>query len=203
MMVVMDTTTAAEPGAPAPREATGRPSAARQRILDTAFRLFYARGIRAVGVDTIIAESGVAKATFYKHYRAKDNLIVEYVTARHLAVRENLTGVIAGSSGAVPALRTIVSSIANEIGRQGFRGCPFINAAAEFPDPTHAVRQIVTGSVLAATTISFGNGLTVHLQSVNFSFAGLNGLTDLDASASGFHYANLAAGTYQCSPAAR
>ena len=61
----------------------------------------------------------------------------------------------------------------------------------------------VTGSVLAATTISFGNGLTVHLQSVNFSCAGLNGLTDLDASASGFHYANLAAGTYQCSPAAR
>jgi len=55
----------------------------------------------------------------------------------------------------------------------------------------------VTGSVLAATTISFGNGLTVPLQSVNFSFAGLNGLTDLDSSASGFRYANLAAGTYQ------
>lgn len=55
----------------------------------------------------------------------------------------------------------------------------------------------VTGSVLAATTISFGNGFTVPLQSVSFSFAGLNGLTDLDASAAGFHYANLAAGTYQ------
>jgi len=58
----------------------------------------------------------------------------------------------------------------------------------------------VTGSVLAATTVGFGNGLTLPLQSVTFSFAGLNGLnglTDLDASASGFHYANLAAGTYQ------
>ncbi len=55
----------------------------------------------------------------------------------------------------------------------------------------------VTGSVLAATTVGFGNGLTLPLQSVSFSFAGLNGLTDLDASASGFHYANLAAGTYQ------
>lgn len=58
----------------------------------------------------------------------------------------------------------------------------------------------VTGSVLAATTVGFGNGQTLPLQSVSFSFAGLNGLnglTDLDASASGFHYANLAAGTYQ------
>mgnify|MGYP003502214566 CR=1 FL=1 len=44
---------------------------ARDRILDTAFRLFYAKGLRAVGVDTIIAESGVAKATFYRHFPAK------------------------------------------------------------------------------------------------------------------------------------
>ena len=54
-------------------------SAARERILDTAFRLFYARGLRAVGVDTIIAESGVAKATFYRHFPAKDDLILAYL----------------------------------------------------------------------------------------------------------------------------
>ena len=52
---------------------------ARERILDTAFRLFYARGIRAVGVDLIIAESGVAKATFYKHFPAKDDLVLAYL----------------------------------------------------------------------------------------------------------------------------
>ncbi len=55
----------------------------------------------------------------------------------------------------------------------------------------------VTGSVFAASTISFDNGFTLPLQSVTFSFAGLNGVTDLDASATGFRYANLAAGTYQ------
>jgi AcrR family transcriptional regulator len=54
------------------------PSAARERILETAFRLFYAKGLRAVGVDTIIAESGVAKATFYRHFPAKDDLVVAY-----------------------------------------------------------------------------------------------------------------------------
>ncbi|HEY1394587.1 FxDxF family PEP-CTERM protein [Roseateles sp.] len=55
----------------------------------------------------------------------------------------------------------------------------------------------VTGSVFAATNINFDNGFNVPLQSVSFSFAGLNGLTDLDLSATGFRYANLAAGTYQ------
>ena len=68
--------------------AAERTSAARQRILDTAFRLFYAKGIRAVGVDLIIAESGVAKATFYKHFPAKDDLVVAYLDKgrRHLDV---------------------------------------------------------------------------------------------------------------------
>ena len=55
------------------------PAPARERILDTAFRLFYARGIRAVGVDLLIAESGVAKATFYKHFGAKDDLVLAYL----------------------------------------------------------------------------------------------------------------------------
>ena len=58
---------------------SSRSSDARARILDTAVRLFYARGLRAVGVDTIIAESGVAKATFYKHFPAKDDLVVAYL----------------------------------------------------------------------------------------------------------------------------
>ena len=56
-----------------------RPSAARDRILDAAFPLFYAHGIRAVGVDRIIADSGVAKATFYKHFPAKEDLVVAYL----------------------------------------------------------------------------------------------------------------------------
>ena len=54
-------------------------SSARDRILDAAFRLFYARGIRGVGVDLIIAESGVAKATFYTHFPAKDELVLAYL----------------------------------------------------------------------------------------------------------------------------
>lgn len=117
---------------------------AKGRILATANELFYEDGIRNVGVDRIISASAVTKATFYKHYRAKDNLIVEYVTNRHLAVRENLAGIIGSSAGPEAAVRALVAAILDEVGRQGFRGCPFINAAAEFPDPAHPVRQIVT-----------------------------------------------------------
>lgn len=58
---------------------TARPGGARERILESAFALFYARGIRAVGVDLIIAQSGVAKATFYKHFPSKDDLVVAYL----------------------------------------------------------------------------------------------------------------------------
>ena len=56
---------------------------ARERILDTAFRLFYAHGVRGVGVDTIIASSGVAKATFYRHFPSKDDLAVAYARATY------------------------------------------------------------------------------------------------------------------------
>lgn len=116
---------------------------AKGRILETANVLFYEDGIRNVGVDRIISASSVTKATFYKHYRAKDNLIVEYITARHETVRANIEHMIASSPDAESALREFVASIIAEIDSPGFRGCPFINAAAEFPDAEHPVRKVV------------------------------------------------------------
>src|SRR5688572_24887233 len=107
-------------------------SAARQRILDTAFRLFYAHGIRAVGVDRIIAESGVAKATFYKHFPAKDDLVVAYLDK----VDDTWTGQLrsaAEAAGPAPAdqLVGMFDALATACRRDGYRGCAFINAAAE------------------------------------------------------------------------
>lgn len=117
---------------------------AKGRILDTANRLFYEDGIRNVGVDRIIASSSVTKATFYKHYRAKDNLIVDYITARHVATRHELDAIIARASGPAEAIDLHLAAIIDELSRPGFRGCAFINAAAEFPEPNHPVRQIVS-----------------------------------------------------------
>lgn len=117
---------------------------AKGRILETANVLFYEDGIRNVGVDRIISSSAVTKATFYKHYRAKDNLIVEYITARHESVRANIEAIIARSPDAGSALREFTAAVVAEIDTPGFRGCPFINAAAEFPDAEHPVRKVVT-----------------------------------------------------------
>lgn len=123
---------------------TAQRAPAKGRILDTANVLFYEDGIRNVGVDRIIAASSVTKATFYKHYRAKDNLIVEYITARHHTERSNVESMISAAPDAEHALRGFVESVVAEIDSPGFRGCPFINAAAEFPDAEHPVRKVVT-----------------------------------------------------------
>ncbi len=123
---------------------TAQRAPAKARILETANDLFYEDGIRNVGVDRIISASAVTKATFYKHYRAKDNLIVEYIRGRHDAVRVDIETMIAGANSPEDSLKEFAAEIADEISRPGFRGCPFINAAAEFPDANHPVRQIVT-----------------------------------------------------------
>lgn len=110
---------------------------ARERVLDTAFRLFYARGIRAVGVDLIIAESGVAKATFYKHFPAKDELVLAYLDK----VDGLWTGQLhtaAEAAGPDPAeqLVGLFDALGTACRRDGYRGCAFINAAAEAPPGT-------------------------------------------------------------------
>ena len=108
------------------------PPSARQRILDTAFRLFYAHGIRAVGVDRIIAESGVAKATFYKHFPAKDDLVLAYLD-RVDGVWSGQLHAAAEAAGDDPADRLIglFDALSSACRRDGYRGCAFINAAAE------------------------------------------------------------------------
>jgi AcrR family transcriptional regulator len=116
---------------------------ASSRILEGANELFYEFGIHNVGVDRIIGASAVTKATFYKHYRAKDNLIVEYITRRHEQVRSNLAAIVAGASDVEDAVRQFVAAAVAEIASPGFRGCPFINAAAEFPEADHPVRRVV------------------------------------------------------------
>jgi len=116
---------------------------AKQRILDTADHLFYDEGIRAVGIDRLIAASTVTKATFYKHYGSKDRLIVEYVAYRHLQIAELMDEVAQSTDDPLEMLRGIAAVQARFVAAPGFRGCPFLNAAAEFTDPTHPVRRAV------------------------------------------------------------
>ncbi|MEU8123441.1 helix-turn-helix domain-containing protein [Spirillospora sp. NPDC049024] len=118
-----------------------RRSAAWTRVFDTAMRLFYAEGVHAVGIDRIIAEAGVAKATFYHHFPSKDDLVRAYIVEQSRRQR----GLADVPEAATP--REAVTTAFERMCRVGadpaFRGCPFINAAAEYPDPAHPVRRAI------------------------------------------------------------
>jgi AcrR family transcriptional regulator len=109
---------------------TARP--ARGRILDTAFRLFYAHGPRGVGVDTVIAESGVAKATLYKHFPRKDDLVLAYLDKVDQAWFGQLRAA-ARAAGDEPRdqLVGMFDALSSACRRDGYHGCAFINTAAE------------------------------------------------------------------------
>lgn len=117
---------------------------AKQRILETANRLFYEEGIRAVGIDRLISESSVTKATFYKHYGSKDRLILEYLRVRHTLDESYLAELGNAESDPAVAVRALITAVSDEVHRDKFRGCPFLNAAAEFSDAQHPVRILVS-----------------------------------------------------------
>lgn len=116
-------------------------SAARRRLLDTATRLFYAEGIRAVGIDRIIAEAGVAKATFYNHFPSKDDLVLAYIEEQDQRGREATSALPKQSPREMIA--AILGRISEAVIAGDWRGCPFLNAAAEYPNPKTPVRQAI------------------------------------------------------------
>ncbi len=114
----------------------------RERILEAATELFYAQGLRAVSAEKIIAQVGITKVTFYRHFPTKDDLIVAYLERRAQWERDAIAGARSAPAGS-DVFRIIAEAIGAESCRPGFRGCPFINAAAEYADPDHPVRRVV------------------------------------------------------------
>jgi AcrR family transcriptional regulator len=117
-----------------------RESAARRRVLDAAGRLFYAEGIHAVGIDRVIAEAAVAKATFYHHFPSKDDLVAAYLQEQSDQVR---TATVPAGETPEERILSVFETLGAYTCGPGFRGCAFVNAAAEYPDPRHPVRQVI------------------------------------------------------------
>jgi AcrR family transcriptional regulator len=131
--------------ATAGRTPAGRPAPKvpmRQRIVEAATELFYAQGLRAVSAEKIIAQVGITKVTFYRHFPTKDNLIVAYLERRAKRERDAIAHARQSADDAPDVFRIIAEAIGAESCRPGFRGCPFINAAAEYADPEHPVRRV-------------------------------------------------------------
>jgi AcrR family transcriptional regulator len=116
---------------------TTKPNAA-SRIVETAERLFYADGIRAVGIDRIIAEAGVAKMTLYHHFPSKDDLILAVLEYREVRVEAMCAKAIDRHlRKGMATLRGFFAALSQWFESDGFRGCSFINARVELADPDH------------------------------------------------------------------
>ena len=109
-------------------------------MLDTAARLFYARGVHEVGMDELVRETGLGKATVYRLYPAKDVLVGAYLNR----LSDQILGAIDRDSTAAPtpadALHRVLAAVQADVSRPGFRGCPFNNASIEYDDATHPAR---------------------------------------------------------------
>lgn len=109
------------------------------QIITTAGALFYREGIRAVGIDRIIEEANVAKATLYRHFPSKDHLVAAYLEDRHNRVIQSLREVLDETATPKDQIRMIFERLHEKADSPEFRGCAFALAVAEHGDSERVV----------------------------------------------------------------
>jgi AcrR family transcriptional regulator len=115
---------------------------ARERILSAADRLFYAQGVRAVGVDRLVDEAGVTRVTFYRHFPSKDQLVSAYLAGRLRSDREQVARLRAAHHGdPETVLAALAEVLVTEMATPGFRGCAFANVTAEYCEDKHPAKS--------------------------------------------------------------
>ena len=122
---------------------SGKPSEARTRLLGTATKLFYAEGLHSGGVVRIIEEAQVTRATLYRHFSGKEELVLAYLGEADQGMRAQITCALSPDVSPEDDVRAVARAIADGIRSPGFRGCAFLNAVAEYPDPDHPVHRAV------------------------------------------------------------
>jgi len=123
-------------------KAAPKKTGSRQRLVETAERLFYAHGIHSVGIDRIIAEAGVAKMTLYNHFSSKDDLILAVLEYREEQFDKSLSHSIERYvRNGMNRLDAFFAALKGWFQSAGFRGCSFINASVELADADHPASQ--------------------------------------------------------------
>jgi AcrR family transcriptional regulator len=116
---------------------------ARDKVFEVAADLFYRKGVRAVGVDAIVKQADFAKISLYRSFPSKDDLVVAYLEERNAAFWRQWDEAFARYRDDPRAqLHAIMSYLAQRTGQPGYRGCPFINYCAEFPEVSHPGRRV-------------------------------------------------------------
>ena len=135
-----------------PDPATTSPK--RAHLMAVAQRLFYRDGYRIVGIDTLLAEAGVAKMTLYNHFASKEELIVAVIAKHDMDVRAALARAIE-AAGRSPTRRLL--AVFDWLGQwfesENFKGCGFIRALSEYPDPAHPVHRAAWQHKLAFNAV--------------------------------------------------
>jgi AcrR family transcriptional regulator len=116
--------------------------APKDQLFRTAAQLFYQQGYRATGVDTIAAESGIGKMTLYRHYPSKDDLIVAYLRDSDSIFWSGFEQITADAPTPREKLLAFFESLQGYVLSDACYGCPFLNAAAEYPDPDHPAHRV-------------------------------------------------------------
>jgi AcrR family transcriptional regulator len=119
---------------------------ARERVLGAAYDLFSRQGIRAVGIDTIIARAGVAKMSFYRHFPSKDDLVLAFLQKREQLWTHEWLEAEVNRRAATPRERLLaIFDVFDEwFQQEDFEGCSFINVLLEIAEPSHPTRQATT-----------------------------------------------------------
>jgi AcrR family transcriptional regulator len=120
---------------------------ARERLSEVAADLFYRKGIRAVGVEEIVKQAGVAKISLYRSFPSKDDLVVAYLEDRRAGFWRQWDEAFARYEDPRAQLDAIMAYLADWTTRPGYRGCPFINYCAEFPDTSHPGRRVAEATM--------------------------------------------------------
>ncbi|MFL5607057.1 MAG: TetR/AcrR family transcriptional regulator [Gemmatimonadaceae bacterium] len=113
----------------------------RDRLLDAADRLFYQEGVRAVGIDRVLAEADAAKASLYQHFGGKDQLVASCLERRTVDARANIEAYLADTPASHRALR-FFDWVVEWTESQEFRGCPLLHTLSELTDSAHPARAI-------------------------------------------------------------
>jgi AcrR family transcriptional regulator len=114
----------------------------KEKLFQTAARLFYQRGYRAIGVDTIAAESSIGKMTLYRHYPSKDDLIVAYLQNSNENFWENFEQITKDVSDPREKLLAFFEALQNYVMTPACFGCPFLNVATEYPESSYPGHQV-------------------------------------------------------------
>jgi AcrR family transcriptional regulator len=120
------------------------PASARDRLVAAASHLFHERGIQGTGVDSIIDAAGVAKATFYRHFPSKDDLVVAWLRDPSTRWLDRIRSQVEASGPEpVEAIPLFFEAVAEWLELEDYRGCPYLNTAVEIADPAHPARLVV------------------------------------------------------------